>query len=86
MEAPRRRISWISPPPEICTLCKEPLGNPSETSSWNGNPAHRDCVRIHLLQRDPAFRDGSEIEESSDDGGDPLDGILPRDDDEVDFD
>jgi hypothetical protein len=86
MESQPRRISWISPPPEICTLCKEPLGNPAETSSWNGNPAHRDCVRIHLLQRDPAFREsGPEPEETPDDSGESLDGVLPRDDDEGDF-
>ncbi|MCI4370380.1 MAG: hypothetical protein L3J81_03515, partial [Thermoplasmata archaeon] len=38
--APPRRISWISAPPEICTLCKEPLGVPEETSAWDGRPAH----------------------------------------------
>ncbi len=85
MESQPRRISWISPPPEVCTLCKEPLGNPAETSSWNGNPAHRDCVRIHLLRRDPAFRDSGEMEEPLEDGADALDGVLPRDDDETDF-
>ena len=85
MESPPRRISWISPPPEICTLCKEPLGDPSETSSWNGLPAHRDCVRIHLLQRDPAFHEGGEGEEPPEESADALDGILPRDDDEGDI-
>jgi len=88
MDVPPRRISWISPPPEVCTLCKEPLGQPEETSSWNGAPAHRDCVRIHLLQRDPAFREtsnGSDGEETPEDSGDSLDGVLPRDDDETDF-
>ena len=82
MTAPPRRISWISPPPEICTLCKEPLGSPDETSSWNGRPAHRDCVRIHLLQRDPAFREGHEGDEPSEDADEAFDGVLPRDDDE----
>jgi hypothetical protein len=48
-------------------------------SSWNGNPAHRDCVRIHLIQRDPAFREG---EEGVEEGPDSLDGTLPRDDDD----
>jgi hypothetical protein len=85
MDAPSRRISWISPPPEICSLCKEPLGNPSETSSWNGSPAHRDCVRVHLMQRDPAFRESSEGSEAPEEGADQFDGILPRDDDESDF-
>jgi hypothetical protein len=80
-----RRISWISPPPEICCLCKEPLGDPAETSSWNGNPAHRDCVRIRLMQRDPAFRESSEPEEPAEDSGESLEGVLPRDDDETDF-
>ncbi|MGA9840345.1 MAG: hypothetical protein WBF81_03550 [Thermoplasmata archaeon] len=85
MDAPARRISWISPPPEICTLCKEPLGLPEETSAWNGSPAHRDCVRIHLLQRDPAFRESTDGGESNEEMGDSLDGVLPRDDDETDF-
>ncbi len=86
MAAPPRRIAWIIPPPEICTLCKEPLGNPAETSSWNGNPAHRDCVRIHLLQRDPAFRESPDPDESPEDAGDALDGVIPRDDEDSDFD
>jgi hypothetical protein len=85
MESHPRRISWISAPPEICTLCKEPLGDPAETSSWNGNPAHRDCVRIHLMQRDPAFRSSEESEEPTEDSGEGIDGVLPRDDDEIDF-
>jgi len=81
MTAPPRRIAWISPPPEICTLCKEPLGNPAETSSWNGNPAHRDCVRIHLLQRDPAFRESGPESDGGEESPELLDGGLPRDDD-----
>jgi hypothetical protein len=85
MAAPPRRISWISPPPEICTLCKEPLVDPQETSSWNGNPAHRDCVRIHLLQRDPAFREGGDEGDAGEDSGDLSDGGLTRDDDDSDF-
>ena len=85
MESPPRRISWIAAPPEICTLCKEPLGDPAETSSWNGNPAHRDCVRIHLMQRDPAFRSSEESDEATEDPGEGIDGVLPRDDDEIDF-
>lgn len=84
MTAPPRRISWISPPPEICSLCKEPLGSPEETSSWNGRPAHRDCVRVHLLQRDPAFRESSEANEAPDEADEAFDGVLPRDDDEID--
>jgi len=83
MTAPPRRISWIAAPPEICSLCKEPLGSPDETSSWNGRPAHRDCVRIHLLQRDPAFRESSEAE-GSEEPDEGFDGVLPRDDDEID--
>ncbi len=85
MTAPPRRISWIAPPPEICSLCKEPLGSPDETSSWNGRPAHRDCVRVHLLQRDPAFRDGSESADGAEEPEEGFDGVLPRDDDEVDL-
>ncbi|MCI4331358.1 MAG: hypothetical protein L3K19_05870 [Thermoplasmata archaeon] len=83
MTAPTRRIDWIVAPPQICTLCKEPLTVPSETSSWNGAPAHRDCVRIHLVQRDPAFREGSH-EDGPEEGGEGLDGVLPRDDEEGD--
>ena len=83
MTAPPRRVAWIIPPPELCTLCKEPLTQPNEVSSWNGNPAHRDCVRIHLIQRDPAFREG-EFEESSEESGESIDGVLPRDDDDPD--
>ena len=83
MTAPPRRISWIAAPPEICVLCKEPLGSPEETSSWNGRPAHRDCVRIHLLQRDPAFHEGTELGEAPEDD-EGFDGVLPRDDDDGD--
>jgi hypothetical protein len=86
MSAPPRRIEWISAPPEICTLCKEPLGNPAEASSWNGSPAHRDCVRVHLLQRDPAFREPEESPDGTDEPADALDGVLSRDDEDADFD
>jgi len=82
MTAPPRRISWISPPAEICSLCKEPLGSPEETSSWNGRPAHRDCVRVHLLQRDPAFHEGEDADDGPEEADEAFDGVLPRDDDE----
>ena len=85
MTAPPRRISWVVAPPEVCCLCKEPLTQPNETSSWNGNPAHRECVRIHLVRRDPAFREGGgEGDEGNEESADALDGVLPRDDDEPD--
>ena len=84
MDAPPRRIAWISPPPEICVLCQEPLGSPDETSSWNGRPAHRDCVRVHLLQRDPAFREGSAVADAPEETDESFDGTLARDDDEID--
>ena len=80
-----RRIAWISPPPEVCYLCKEPLTKASETSSWNGNPAHRECVRVHLINRDPAFREGDGNEEPVEESGDAPDGVLPRDDEDSDF-
>jgi hypothetical protein len=86
MDAPPRRIDWIAPPPEICILCKEPLGDPNETSSWNGRPAHRDCVRVHLLQRDPAFREPGGEDEVETEDLEAFDGILSRDDDESEFD
>lgn len=79
-----RRIEWIVAPPKVCALCKEPLTQPNEVSAWNGSPAHRDCVRIHLIQRDPAFREGDHdepVEESSE----SIDGVLPRDDDDPDL-
>ncbi|MCI4334929.1 MAG: hypothetical protein L3K04_04815 [Thermoplasmata archaeon] len=57
MPASGPRTSWIVAPPEICVLCLEPLGRPSEASAWNGRPAHRECVRVHMIQRDPAFRE-----------------------------
>ncbi len=85
MTAPPRRIAWVVAPPEICCLCKEPLGLPAETSSWNGNPAHRDCVRIHLIQRDPAFRETDSDDTPSEEGPDTVDGVLPRDDDDPEF-
>lgn len=77
-----RRTAWIVPPPEICCLCQEPLGLPDEASSWNGRPAHRDCVRVHLLQNDSAFRGGAEVNETPDEGGEGLEGGIPRDDDD----
>lgn len=51
------RTAWIVAPPEICVLCLEPLGRREEASAWNGRPAHRECVRVHMIQRDPAFRE-----------------------------
>ncbi|MDE1836341.1 MAG: hypothetical protein KGJ23_06970 [Euryarchaeota archaeon] len=68
-QAPRR-TAWIVEPPKLCALCKNPLGTDAGTSAWNGQPAHRDCVRVHLLQRDPAFRDW---------GGEPASEDLPED-------
>jgi hypothetical protein len=75
-----RRTPWIVAPPEICVLCKEPLTDPAEVSSWNGQPAHRNCVRVHMIQRDPAFREwsaeeGEETPESPDE-------ITPREDED----
>jgi len=81
--APPRRISWISAPPEICTLCKEPLGSPDETSAWDGRPAHRECLRIHLIQRDPAFRE-PETTEMSEEPSEDIEGTGPREDDDSD--
>ncbi|MEM0128636.1 MAG: hypothetical protein QXG65_00495 [Thermoplasmata archaeon] len=84
MSAPRR-TAWIVAPPEICCLCQEPLGAPDETSSWNGRPAHRDCVRIHLIQNDSAFRGAFESEETSEGSGDSFDGGPSGDDDDPGF-
>lgn len=84
MTAPSRRVAWVVAPPELCYLCKEPLAQPSQVSAWNGHPAHRDCVRVHLLQRDPAFRE-PETEEVAEESADSLDGVLSRDDDDPDI-
>ncbi|MCI4367848.1 MAG: hypothetical protein L3K08_08855 [Thermoplasmata archaeon] len=83
MATPTRKISWIVAPPEVCCLCKEPLGAAAETSSWNGSPAHRECVRVHLIQRDPAFRE-PDSEEPPEDAGEGADGPITREDDDGD--
>jgi hypothetical protein len=77
------RTAWIVAPAEVCILCREPLRSPEETSSWNGQPAHRECVRVHLIQRDPAFREWSP-EEPSEDAGDAVDELVPREDEDED--
>jgi len=84
MATPPRRTAWVVAPPEICFLCKEPLGDPTETSAWNGRPAHRECVRVHLLQADLAFAE-SPSDRGADDSDDEPETILMRDDDEGDF-
>ncbi|MGI0053040.1 MAG: hypothetical protein ACREC5_06765 [Thermoplasmata archaeon] len=78
------RIAWIVAPPEVCAICGEPLTRPAETSSWNGRPAHRECVRIRLIQRDPAFRDLGVGEEPFDPEGEAGigDESSPREDDD----
>jgi hypothetical protein len=77
-----RRTAWIVAPPALCSLCQGPLSVPAETSAWNGQPAHRDCVRIHLLQRDPAFRDWGTEPPAEDAPEDPLGEVGGREDDE----
>jgi hypothetical protein len=77
------RTAWIVAPPEICALCKEPLGRPEATSSWNGRPAHRECVRIHLIQLDPAFREWTG-EGSSEESPGMADELTPREDEDED--
>ncbi|MCI4363584.1 MAG: hypothetical protein L3K13_04690 [Thermoplasmata archaeon] len=86
MPASVPRTSWIVAPPEVCVLCLEPLGRPEASSAWNGRPAHKECVRVHMIQRDPAFRewgseggDGAGGEEPSE-GPDPT--ITREDEDE----
>lgn len=79
-----RRTAWIVAPPQLCCLCKEPLTRPSETSSWNGVPAHRECVRIHLINRDPAFREPDAAGESPEEPGESVDDILQREDEDED--
>ncbi|MCI4324123.1 MAG: hypothetical protein L3K03_08985 [Thermoplasmata archaeon] len=76
------RTSWIVAPPEPCILCREPLGPAHDTSSWNGKPAHRECVRIHMLQNDPAFREGGAGEETTEDPSESMEEGTMRDDDE----
>jgi hypothetical protein len=84
MKGPSPRTSWIVAPPEMCVLCREPLVRPEDASSWNGRPAHRDCVRAHLIQRDPAFRDwgGEEPTEEPSENADEL-GAREDDDDDI---
>ena len=82
MKGSTARTAWIVAPPEVCVLCKEPLGSAAETSYWNGRPAHRECVRVHLIQRDPAFREWGSEESSPDPGSDAPDDIVPREDDD----
>ncbi len=76
------RTAWIVAPPEVCTLCRENLRRGEEASSWNGQPAHRDCVRIHLLQRDPAFRDWGSEPPADDAPDEPMADLGNREDDE----
>lgn len=77
-----RRTAWIVAPPSLCVLCNAPIMAAADTSAWNGQPAHRDCVRIHLLNRDPAFRDWG-AEPPAEDAPDDVAGDLgSREDDE----
>jgi hypothetical protein len=76
-----RRTPWIVPPPELCVLCRKPLAHSGEESSWNGSPAHRECVKIHLLNRDPAFRDWS-AEPPEESPEENLDELVAREDDD----
>jgi hypothetical protein len=85
MTAPPRRVAWIIPPPESCCLCKEPLTRRDETSSWNGSPAHRECVRVHLIKRDPAFREGTPTDVGAEEADSPGDATVNRDDEDADF-
>ncbi|MHB8351726.1 MAG: hypothetical protein ACYDFT_03410 [Thermoplasmata archaeon] len=78
------RTAWIVAPPELCVLCGEPLVRPAETSSWNGRPAHQECVRIHLMQRDPAFRAWGAEEGAEPEPGEADDEIIAREDDDED--
>jgi hypothetical protein len=79
-----RRTSWIVAPPELCVLCRNPLLSPTDTSSWNGSPAHRECVKIHLLNRDPAFRDwdADPADEAAEGSEGPISDLGTREDDD----
>ncbi len=79
------RTSWIVAPPEVCALCGEPLVRPAETSSWNGRPAHRECVRIHLLQQDPAFREWGAASEAEPEPGGAEEDVTAREDEDEDM-
>ncbi len=87
MTAPPRRIAWIVAPPDLCCLCNEPLSGAADVSSWNGAPAHRECVRIHLVQRDPAFREwsGEAAPGPSEEPSEPGEDAAPREDDDEEF-
>ncbi len=79
-----RRTSWIVAPPEVCVLCRNPLSSPDDASSWNDSPAHRECVKIHLLNRDPAFRDwdADPADETQEGSEGPLSDLGTREDDD----
>jgi hypothetical protein len=77
------RIQWIVAPPEVCVLCKEPLTRSEDASSWNGQPAHRECVRVHLIQRDPAFREWG-TEDAPEESSEVADELGPREDEDED--
>ncbi len=82
MTTPPGKISWVVPPAETCVLCHKPILGGQEPSTWNGQPAHGDCVRVHMMQRNPVFRDWTEESSGEGGGGGEEEGITRSDDDE----
>lgn len=81
MTTPPGKISWVVAPAEPCVLCRRPILTGQETSTWNDKPAHSECVKVHMLQRHPVFRDWSD--EPPPEAG-PEDDALTRSDDDED--
>ena len=81
MKATRGKSSWIVAPVELCVLCRKAITEGEERSSWNGMPAHSECVRIRALQEYPSSPEWAG--ESSGEDGD-RDGSGTRLDDDED--
>ena len=81
MAGTRGKSSWIIAPIDVCIICKKQITEGQERGSWDGQPAHRECIHVRILQDRPVAQDwsGEPIEdESEEDGGAP----PPEDDDD----
>jgi hypothetical protein len=81
MAGTRGKSSWIVAPIDVCVICRKQIRDGEERGTWDGQPAHRECIHVRILQDQPAVQDWSgetpEGEEGGDDGGAP-----PPDEDE----
>jgi hypothetical protein len=82
MAGSRGKSSWIIAPIDICIICKKQIKADEERGSWDGQPAHRECIHVRILQDQPGAQDWpgdvQEGDESGDDGG----ASPPEDDDD----